>query len=57
MQMKAIKKRKVLGISLVVLLFAMAENTRAQEKKQMVRLAKIKVHPTARVSLRAQHEQ
>ena len=45
MQMKAIKKRKVLGISLVVLLFAMAENTRAQEK-QMVRIAKIKVHPT-----------
>ena len=46
MQMKAIKKRKVLGISLVVLLFAMAQNTRAQEKKQMVRLAKIKVYPT-----------
>ena len=45
MQMKAIKKRKVLGISLVVLLFAMAENTRAQEK-QMVRIAKIKVYPT-----------
>ena len=44
--MKAIKKRKLLGISLVVLFLAMAENTRAQEKKQMVRLAKIKVNPT-----------
>lgn len=46
MQMKAIKKRKLLGISLVLLFLAMAQNTRAQEKKQMVRLAKIKVHPT-----------
>lgn len=44
--MKAIKKRKLLGISLVVLFLAMAQNTRAQEKKQMVRLAKIKVNPT-----------
>lgn len=44
--MKAIKKRKLLGISLVVLFLAMAQNTRAQEKKQMVRIAKIKVNPT-----------
>ncbi|MEM0577663.1 putative quinol monooxygenase [Flavobacterium polysaccharolyticum] len=44
--MRAIKKRKLLGISLVVLFLAMAQNTRAQEKKQMVRLAKIKVNPT-----------
>jgi quinol monooxygenase YgiN len=44
--MKAIKKRKLLGITLVVLFWAMAQNTRAQEKKQMVRIAKIKVNPT-----------
>lgn len=44
--MKAIKKRKLLGISLIVLFLAMAQNTRAQEKKQMVRIAKIKVNPS-----------
>lgn len=44
--MKAIKKRRLLLISLMVLFLFVAENTRAQEKKQMVRIAKIKVHPT-----------
>lgn len=46
MQMKATKKRRLLLISLMVLFLFFAENTRAQEKKQMVRIAKIKVHPT-----------
>lgn len=44
--MKATKKRRLLLISLMVLFLFFAENTRAQEKKQMVRIAKIKVHPT-----------